>query len=423
MKRNSEAGQTLVFVAFGMIIIGAILGLAIDMGYMRFLKRRIQTAADSAAIAGAAEIEYGDFQAAAWADSASNGFTNGSSGVTVTVNNPPQSGPNQGNPNYVEVLISKTQPTFFIRIVPGGATNSTVEARAVAQLGNAKGCIYTLLPSPGSITIGTAGRHGGGAILNAPNCAIIDNGDLISLGGRDSITASAIGVAGTVQGSTFTPTPQQGIVQATDPLAYLSAPAAPICNGASTQTITTDSVVNPGACTIVVGGLNCTASPNVVFNSGTYGGVTICGGSNVVFNSGVYAFTKSPGLSIGGTGSVTGIGVTFYNTNNTSISITNTGTVTLTGHSGGPYAGVLFYQDRNDFSPATLDGGSNPSFEGALYFPSATLRIDDIGLPASNTYTIVVAGSLDIRGSNNTFYSDYSSLTNGSPIRDAVLVE
>ena len=96
MKRNGEAGQTLVFVALGMVLLGAALGLALDLGYMRLSKRRIQTAVDSAAIAGAAEINYADVTAAAKADAASNGFTDGVNGVTVTVNSPPASGPKSG---------------------------------------------------------------------------------------------------------------------------------------------------------------------------------------------------------------------------------------------------------------------------------------------------------------------------------------
>jgi Putative Flp pilus-assembly TadE/G-like len=411
MRREREAGQTLVFVAFGMVMLGAILGLAIDLGYMRFLKRRIQTAADSAAIAGAGEIGYGDVTVAAKADSTSNGFTDGTNGVTVTVNNPPTSGPHQGVPGYVEVYISKTQPTFFIRIIPGGSTNSTVQARAVAR--SAKNCVYSLQPSPGNM-------HVTGSGLSAPNCAIIDNGDL----NADAITASSISVGGTVtQCSSCAPTPRQGIVPAADPLAYLPNPTAPICNGGTTQTITGDTIVNPGPCTIKVGGNNCSFSPNVVFNPGTYGGVTICGGSNAVFNPGFYAFTNNGGLAINGNATVAGNGVTLYVTNNQGISITSTGTISLTAQTSGIYAGVLLYQDRNDPAAATVDGGNNPKFEGALYFPNlnARLRMNNIGSAAA--YTILVAGSLRISGNNNILNSDYSSLSNVSPIRDGVLVE
>jgi hypothetical protein len=409
MRNKRQAGQTLLPVVFGMVVFGGVLGLAIDVGFMRYLKREIQTAVDSAAIAGAAEINYGDYAAAAKADAAANGFTDGANGVTVTVNNPPASGPNQGQAGYVEVVLSKVQPTFFMRIVPGVATSATVVARAVAYQGSARGCIYSLQPSPGAIAIGTVGRRGGGADLNA-NCAVMDNGDFTLRGRADVISASAIGVTGSFFNGTrsnVTPTPQQGMVSAADPLAYLP-----------TQ--------NPGNCNFtnvsITGG-------NRILSQGVYcGGINISGNANVTFNPGLYVMEPSGltnnGLTIGGAGNITGSGVTFYNgANSSSVSITNTGTVTLTAPTTGTYAGILIFQDPNNGHNATVDGGNNPTFQGALYFPNldAILTIDNIGNNAA--YTILVAGSLDVRGNNNTLGSDYSSLANGSPIKDAVLVE
>jgi len=402
MRRRRESGQTLVFVALGMVMLGAILGLAVDIGYMRFVKRQLQTAADSAAIAGAAEVNYGDVATAAKADAASNGFTDGSNGVTVTVNNPPASGPNQGLSGYVEVLISKVQPTFFIRIVPGGATNSTVQARAVAQLGNAKGCVYSLQSSPGGIQI----HHG--INVTAQNCAIIDNGDL-TVHNNSNVTASAIGVAGTVNnfGLQITPTPQRGMIPASDPLAFLP-----------TQ--------NPGACDFTDVSIN---SGNQILTQGVYcGGIRITGSAAVTFNSGLYITTPNgrfnPGLVINSSGTVTGNGVTFYNAAaSTSVSITSSGTVSLTAPTSGNYAGILIFQDPANASSAIVEGGYNSTFQGALYFPNlnTTLTIDNIGLGAA--YTLVVAGSLAISSHNINFGGDYSSLSNGSPIKDAVLVE
>ncbi len=398
MRRNSEAGQTLVFVAFGMVIIGAILGLAIDMGYMRFLKRRIQTAADSAAIAGAAEIKYGDAATAAKADAASNGLTDGSNGVTVTVNTPPASGPHQGLSGYVEVVISKTQPTFFIRIVPGGAANSTVQARAVA--GSAKNCIYTL-QSSGTLSMNR------GSTIDAPNCAIVDNGDLASQG---TITASSISVGGPgIACSSCTPTPQQGIIQAADPLAYLQPPATAPCTTLPTISSGARQIFPGSYCAInVIGTATVTFQPGLYIVNGNGAPPIDCPGA------------PTSGLCIDTSGTVTGNGVTFYNTNNTSISIANTGTISLTAPTAGTYAGILLYQDRSDSNAATIRAANGPKFEGALYFPSATLSIHDIGSAAA--YTIVVAGSLNAHN-NNTFNSDYSSLSNVSPIREGVLVE
>ena len=55
MTRNKEAGQALIaaLAALGIVLLG-FAGLGIDIGYMRYEKRLQQTAADAAAIAGAA---------------------------------------------------------------------------------------------------------------------------------------------------------------------------------------------------------------------------------------------------------------------------------------------------------------------------------------------------------------------------------
>ena len=61
LRRNKESGQALVFgvATLGILLIG-MAGLGIDMGYLRYEKRLQQTAADHAAIAGAAELPYAD---------------------------------------------------------------------------------------------------------------------------------------------------------------------------------------------------------------------------------------------------------------------------------------------------------------------------------------------------------------------------
>jgi len=406
MRRDREAGQALVFVALGMVLLSAVLGLAVDIGYMRFLKRRIQTAADSAAIAAAAEINYGDVTAAAKADAASNGFTDQANGVTITVNNPPASGPNQGVQGYVEVLISKSQPTFFIRVVPGGSTSSTVTARAVGRLGNAKGCMYSLQSSLGGS--GVTIHHG--SVVNAQNCAIIDNGNLTVHSGA-TLTASAIGVGGTVSnfGSPVTPTPQTGMVLASDPLAYLAAPATGPC--------TTLPTINSGTVQVFQGdycAINVTGNGNVNFNPGTY----VINGNGVPCNGG----PPTTGFCINTTGTVTGAGVTFYNTNNTAVTIHSAGSINLTAPASGAYAGILFFQDRSNSSGATVNGGNSPRFEGALYFPNfgATLTLNGIG---TSPAIVVVAGSIVTTGGTNGFSNSFSVYSTGSPIKDAVLAE
>src|SRR5580658_4608064 len=79
-RRKSEAGQSLIFVALLMFVLLAIMGLGIDMGYMRYQKGRLQEAADAGAIAGAGEVLYGTTAVddAAYGGTAADNFTNGS---------------------------------------------------------------------------------------------------------------------------------------------------------------------------------------------------------------------------------------------------------------------------------------------------------------------------------------------------------
>ena len=54
---REDGGQAAILAAVGMIAILAFLGLAIDVGHLRYVKRQLQIAADAAAVAGALEIQ------------------------------------------------------------------------------------------------------------------------------------------------------------------------------------------------------------------------------------------------------------------------------------------------------------------------------------------------------------------------------
>src|SRR5690348_10810711 len=85
---HRQRGQTLIFVAMTLVVLIGMTGLAVDVGYYRYEQRIMQSAADSAALAGTAELKYGSSSAenAAKADAASNGFTDG---VNATVSPDP----------------------------------------------------------------------------------------------------------------------------------------------------------------------------------------------------------------------------------------------------------------------------------------------------------------------------------------------
>src|ERR1700733_5544219 len=197
MKRlNDESGQAIMMTALCMTCFFGFIALATDVGIMFHEKRLLQIAADSAAIAGALEVNYypAGITAAAQAASARNGFTNGFNGATVTVNPPPLYGPHAGVQGYVEVIVSQIQPTFFMKFF--GISSMTPTVRAVAQNGgSAFGCVYILAPT-GSATMELQGSFD----VSTPNCGVIvDSSDSDALdftGGAGTLTAGSVGVVG-----------------------------------------------------------------------------------------------------------------------------------------------------------------------------------------------------------------------------------
>jgi Flp pilus assembly protein TadG len=379
-NNKSEAGQVLILAALSLVVLMGLLGLGIDVGYLRHMRTKMQQAADAAALAGASELNYGDWTAAADNDAGSNGFTNGSNGTTITVNDPPQYGGYAGNANAVEVIIQQPEPTFFMSVL--GFTKVNVAARAVGYSGApSKNCLISLAVDASV-----------GINVNADVdllCGIAANSALNITG---SLTAPLIGAVGALLGGGSTSTtPVTGIPPLSDPLAYLTPPAVGGCTYSNT---------------VISGRSNLV--PGVYCN-----GITINSGASAIFSPGLYiinggSFTVDSGATVTGIG-----GETFYVTGNASVLMN----APFTGQLGAPTsspvpgipAGILFYQDPSDTQLATING----TLTGALYFPSAPLTING----AADITGAVVAGSVVVNATLRI------ALPAESPIKTAVLVE
>src|SRR5436309_15573987 len=93
--RAGARGQVLAMSALSLIGLCALVGLAADTGYFFDCRRRMQTAADAAALAGAEQLRRGgngQIVSAGDAAAASNGFTNNRSRTRHAVQMPPSSG-------------------------------------------------------------------------------------------------------------------------------------------------------------------------------------------------------------------------------------------------------------------------------------------------------------------------------------------
>ena len=421
---RTDEGQAVVMVALGLVAVLLMAGLGIDVGYLRYEKQQMQKAADAGAIsAAAAKIYGGNYTVAGKNDTAANGFKDGQNGITVAVNIPPLTpgDPFQGNKNYVEVIVSQPQPTFFMRV--GGFNSASVSSRAVASMyGNAAGCIYVLDPSDpdtysatGTITLSSAC----GILVDSANVkAFKDNGGACT-------DATSITLVGGVDVDACSTPPQSGIVTGiapfSDPLSYLQPPSVNGCDYNNVH-INSSQALAPG--------VYC-------------GGIQVSGSSTqVTLASGLYVLNGG-GFKMSGGGSLVGdpAGVMFYNTGNgngakkygtidiegvSNTTLTASPVDTTTGTNAGMLAGILFFDDRNASSYVSnpvniITGGSGANITGALYFPSTALQYS--GGTNQTTYTVVVAYQLTING-NTTFNDNYSDLPGGgSPIHAAVLAE
>jgi putative Flp pilus-assembly TadE/G-like protein len=380
-------------------------GLALDGGYLYHVKRRMQTAADAGAMGGAHELWRNNRPgavAAATTDVNLNGYSNAN--ATITVNIPPTSGSRSGDNNFVEVIITRDAPLYFMRIL--NRQSATVKTRAVAGLlPGADGCVYALDPTArGSLTVQ------GTSTLSAACGIVVDSNDSQALraNGGGCIYGGDIGVTGGWwdNGTQCTyPTPVTGIPRAIDPLAYLTQPTVPL----------------------LPVGLNTKITDTIVLLPGRYlGGIKITGGT-VTFLPGLYILDS--GFDVSGNAVLNGDGVTFFNTNTggpgnwRDITITGTVRLNLSAPTTGPYAGVLFWNDRNapDRNPGSnIAGTSDSVLTGALYFPSTHLEY--AGTSAVSSWTQIVANTLTVTG-NAVVQSDFSSSRVPPPTRLATLVE
>jgi len=299
--RSREHGQILALFSIGLIVLLGFMALAVDVGLLWSDRRQMQTAADAAAEAGAVALRQGnDVTTAARDASGLNSYTDGGvvdgNTISVTVNNPPASGPYSGNANYVEAIVEQPQSTFFLRAL--GYSTVDVSTRAVSGYVNGPGCLVGLNASA-SNTISVTG----GSTVHAPLCNVIDDSSSstgLASNGGSMITANAIGVVGNFQAPAtgYSPTPKTAIAPIPDPLANLTAPTI----GAIPAACNTLTKAEHGY-TILTNGE--TIQPGVYC-----GGITA--GKPFIMAAGLYILYGG-GLTVSAT-TVTGTGVSIFNT-------------------------------------------------------------------------------------------------------------
>jgi Flp pilus assembly protein TadG len=406
---KKEDGNVLVLSAVCMTGILGAMALAIDVGCVHYQQTRLQTAADSAAIAAGLElgncsntictnmvtaaenalIEDG-ITSATIAPAKNQCSVSNSTGLAMIINLAPcvlgTSDPNNGNTHMVEVVLTAPQNTFFGRIVG----ISTLHLAARAEAGDAY-----INTSGGGNCVWTNGLafNSSNGVFDLVNCGLYDNGNLQTNNG-DGVTASSFLYYGTwspnncnnsckwTLGSSQT-LPTHTTTQQSDPLASLTPPTKPSASStASSTTPNSGTTLQPG---YYANDVNLNSNVAVNLAPGLY------------YMNG--SFNVNSGASLTCTGCTGGLGVTLYFSSGT-LQMNSNSAVQLTAPSAGStsngdVANMLLWYDKNNGSGLTIDTGSTSYFNGVIYLPSQTLTLNSgSGVTINNGAT---ATALDVK--------------------------
>ncbi|MGQ0663791.1 MAG: TadE/TadG family type IV pilus assembly protein [Pseudomonadota bacterium] len=400
MLREDRRGSALVLFALGMPIVFGLVGLGTEVGTWYATVRGLQTLSDAAAIGGAYAKSTGAAIAVitetARRDATRNNGFNGATDV-VAVNVPPATGPNTGNANAVEAIVSRPLTLLFSRVFL--TEGFTVQARSVA-VATPPGQACALALAPGSEQ---GIRLDSNATVDLGGCGMAANStaaDAIRFDSNSSLTAASLNTVGGFQArgnstQNLGSPAQTGQSPILDPYADLGVPQ-PL-----------------GSCTS--NGLR--VRNNATLSPGRYcGGLRIDSNSTVNFQPGVYIIDGGV-FDINSNVTVNGTGVTFILTGHSGlVRMDSNVTANLTAPTAGGYRGVLFYQDRNvDSSGSANEFKSNVrlNVNGAFYFPSREVRFD-----SNSNLTVVDGGCSQIIARTIRFDSNATVTTRcpaGSP--------
>lgn len=364
---NDDRGNALIIAGAALPLIVGSAGLATDTIQWTMMKRQLQRAADSAAIAGVyARLQNQTVSSAVTTDLCVNNVKQTS---CATKNMVLSSGfPQSTLPadtgvyrNAVEVTLAIAQPLNFSSMFVSGTPKITARARA-GVINGGEYCVLSL-----ENTAVTGLTMWGNASLDL-GCGMMTNSTSLNAaaaGGSASVKASPIAAVGGIQssnnyatGTTFAPfSPSLA-----DPFAsVMPTPPTSPCPAADDPDV----------------GSNKTGS----IGPGCYKSLSSKGTLNL--SPGTY-YIDGGGIDIGAQGSINGAnGVTIVLSNSSAAANATIGSIEMNGGSNlnlvapdiGNYKGIAIYQDRRATSGVTakINGNSGSTFQGALYFPQAAL--------------------------------------------------
>jgi hypothetical protein len=420
---TDQRGQVAIVVALTLTVMLAFGALVVDVGLNWAARTQLQSAADAAALAGAAELpgqpdealakvrQYLDDNVAGLAGAPGWEGDGDAANGDVTCYSPPAPPPPPGDPAHgctvgdtaIQVITPPLQPTYAFASILG---RSSAEIKALAAAGAPPGpdapcalCVLSPGANPGLLADGDVALTvaGGGVVVNS------DAGPAAVTTGPARVTVSPPGtirVVGGVQsdpGGGFDPVPQTGGVPVADPLSNLPRP-----DQLGLQFVPPTFPVR--------GNVNVGAGSRVTLQPGIYHQIQASGGlgTTLSFSAGLYVITGE--LRVSGSVTVTVGSATLYfacstyprpcGNGNNGAGLTVGGNVIFTalGTSdlSSPYNGLAIFYDRNNTNDLVLGGGTL-SVTGSIYAQSAHLGLSG-NSGAASLKSMVVVGSFAVSG-------------------------
>lgn len=365
---RDRRGAIAVTIALSLTLLCGVIGLSTDLGTWYWLQRKMQNAADAAAIAAAVDGSS-SYQSTGLGVAANYGFVNGTGTVSVTIANN-QSCPS-GATNCYKAQISKTAPRFFTAVLGLQAPNLASTAIVSPTAGKTvhQYCLLALASSGTSPAI----LANGVPDANMTGCSIMSNTDMTCHG--HNLNATYGDAAGTDNGCANTE--DSGVPTVSDPYASLasnipantcssypqeggktSLPASNQWSGSKTLPATQ----------IVCGDLQLTG--NTTLTTASPGSVLVIENGQLDTNGYTLKTASGSALTIVFTGT---------NQSQYTYAPTGGGTLDIQAPTSGSWSGIAIYQD-----PAlTVSGvnisaaGNSPTWNitGVVHLPHASVTL------------------------------------------------
>lgn len=419
---EGERGQALILITVGAILIFAMMGLVVDIGWGHFRKNAAQAAADSAALAAVTSVSVSapcnpvcasgtvSCQAATTCPSSitdppannlqagclyakSNGFqASGNQNVTMAGNttSPPTNVSGVTVKYWATATITETETQLFSAILGNKGLHVAASATAAMLPGSGGGCIYVMDASGSSVTSSGAAllQSACGIYINSSSSSAVTMSGSATIKTTGGAKTNIVGNPGVlVSGTaTVTPSPNVGVTAASDPFASMNPPTVGACTYSSPVVVTTNTTLNPG---VYCGGIITSGTETITLNGG--------GATN-----GLYVIKS--GITESGSPTFNGSGVTLYFPTG-GITGSGSGSFNLSAPTSGTYEGIVLFEDRSNSSGITLSGSTGTQVNGVVYMPDGNLTYSGYSGTSGVATTIVV---------NNITFSGTSYINNAA---------